>query len=397
MSNLTGRNFGRYQILELLGEGGMAAVYKAYDTRLGRYVAVKILHPTSGADSALLRRFELEARALAQLNHPAVVRVLDYGEQDGQPYLVLEYIPSGTLKDRLAAAAGRPMEERAAAVFLVPIASALEAAHQRGIIHRDVKPGNILIAENGQPMLSDFGIAKTLESEVTAELTSAGMRMGTPDYMSPEQCSGAPVDYRTDIYSLGIVFYEMVTGRKPFSADTPMATMHRQVYDPLPDAPGLSPAAKAVLQRALAKDPAARYQTVGQFAAALNDLSTGRVAERAPAGSPPRPAPRPRAAPRRAFPWRLLLAIIAAAALLLAVGWLVMLVRPLLQNLPAIPALPTAAARATKPPAGGKPTAVGPVSNAWKAGPPGLYLAAGNHQQSLPAGPQKRRFQPAFW
>ncbi len=293
MTNLTGRSLGRYQIYEALGEGGMATVYRAYDTRLGRFVALKVMRPATEPQPALLRRFELEARALARLSHPAIVRVLDYGEDNGWPFMVMELISGGTLKDRMTAAP-RPIPYREAAHFLAPVARALELAHANGIVHRDVKPSNILIGERGEPLLSDFGIAKTLESDATAELTGTGVRLGTPDYMSPEQCMGAPVDYRTDIYSLGIVLFEMLTGVKPFSADSPMATMHRQIYDPLPDprqwAPGLPPAAAQVLYRALAKNPLERFSSMGEFAAALESLASGA----APAVEAPRPYSPPR-------------------------------------------------------------------------------------------------------
>lgn len=292
MTNLTGRNLGRYQIFEALGEGGMATVYKAYDTRLGRYVALKVMRPAVEPQPALLRRFELEARALARLSHPAIVRVLDYGEENGWPFMVMELVPSGTLKDRLAASP-RPTPYREAARFLAPVARALELAHSHGIVHRDVKPSNILIGERGEPLLSDFGIAKTLESDATQELTGTGVRLGTPDYMSPEQCMGAPVDYRTDIYSLGLVLFEMLTGVKPFSAETQMATMHRQIYDPLPSprqwAPGLPPVVEQVLGRALAKNPQDRFGSMGEFAAALEGLADGSLAAR---GAPPAPEPR---------------------------------------------------------------------------------------------------------
>lgn len=408
MANLIGRMLGRYQILELLGEGGMASVYKAYDTRLGRYVAVKVLHPLSGSDPAPLRRFELEARSLAQLSHPAIVRVLDYGDQDGRPYLVLEYIPAGTLKDRLAAQNGRPMPWREAAGFLAPIARALETAHRHNIIHRDVKPSNILISDTGQPLLSDFGIAKTLESNITPDLTGAGVRMGTPEYMSPEQCTVGAVDFRTDIYSLGIVFYEMVTGRKPFTGDSGMAVMHQQVYDPLPP-PGqfasLPRDVEAVLYRALAKDPGARFASMGEFAAALESLaSTGRAnvsmpAEarvpaaspptdlrgygRVPAGPPPTGyAPPGYAPPPRAPRWfgRLLLALVLAAIAILVVASLLAAARPLWQRLislqlPSLPnlSLPTSAARPT---ATRKPAQ--PATTDWQQGRLAFVQRQGN-------------------
>lgn len=346
MASWIGKSLGRYQIVDLLGEGGMASVYRAYDTRLGRYVALKVMRPAVGPDSALLRRFELEARALAQLSHPAVVRVLDYGEQDGQPYLVLEFIPSGTLKDRLSAGGGRPEPWREAVSFLLPIARALEAAHQRGIIHRDVKPGNILIAENGQPMLSDFGIAKTLENDVTPELTGVGMRLGTPEYMSPEQCNGAAVDYRTDIYSLGLVLYEMLTGRKAFTAETPMAVMQRQVYDALPPprqfAPGMPRSLEAVLYRALDKDPGQRFATMGEFAQALERVLHEGDAPRRPGGAARRPAGK--------RSWRWLWGLVLGLAALLGLVALAALARPVFENLLAGPAAtprPTRAAAAT--------------------------------------------------
>lgn len=324
MSGLIGRTLGRYQILEALGEGGMATVFKAYDTRLGRYVALKVMRPLATPQPALMRRFELEARALASLAHPAIVRVLDYGEHDGWPYLVLEMTPGGTLRDWLPPGpdgSARPLAWREAARFLLPIARALEFAHQRGIIHRDVKPGNILLTESGQPMLSDFGIAKTFENEGTTDLTAVGVRLGTPEYMSPEQCLGQPVDYRTDIYSLGAVFYEMVTGRKPFTADSPMAVMHRQIYDPLPPPrranPGLPPAVEDVLYRAMAKGPGERYQNMGEFASALEDLArgepTGESQGVAPFG-PARPARRAWLA-RALLGAGLLLALLAVYAL----------------------------------------------------------------------------------
>jgi serine/threonine protein kinase len=280
MTNLMGHTLGRYQILEQVGEGGMATVYKAYDTRLGRYVALKVMRPAAVPDPSLLRRFEFEAMALAKLAHPAIVRVLDYGEENNLPYLVLEYIPDGTLKDVLASGprgTSRPLPWRQAAQLLAPIARALEYAHQHSIIHRDVKPSNILMTASGQPMLSDFGIAKTFETEATAQLTGTGVRLGTPEYMSPEQCQGKPVDTRTDIYSLGIVFYELITGHKPFTADSQMVVMHSQIYDPLPSPrrylAHLPKNVERVLNRALAKNPQARFQNMASYAAALEGLA----------------------------------------------------------------------------------------------------------------------------
>jgi serine/threonine protein kinase len=272
MPNLIGQSLGRYHILEQLGEGGMATVYKAFDTLLERDVAVKVIRVDQFAPAVLeriLKRFEREAKALARLTHPNIVHINDYGEQDGIPYLVMDYLPGGTLKQRL----GKPIPWQEAARLLIPVAEALEYAHEHGIVHRDVKPSNILLTEKGQPMLTDFGIAKILESEETAELTGTGMGVGTPEYMAPEQTSSKSVDQRADIYSLGIVLYEMVTGRKPFIADTPLAVLFKQASEPLPRprqyVPDLPEAVEKVLIKALAKKPEDRYQSMGEFANAM--------------------------------------------------------------------------------------------------------------------------------
>ena len=280
MVSLIGQSLGRYHILEQLGEGGMATVYKAYDTRLERDVAIKVIRIDQFAPTVLeriLKRFEREAKALARLTHPNIVHINDYGEQDGIPYLVMDYLPGGTLKQRL----GKPILWQEAIRLLIPVAEALEYAHEHGIIHRDVKPSNILLTEKGQPMLTDFGIAKILESEETAELTGTGMGVGTPEYMAPEQSSSKSVDQRADIYSLGIVLYEMVTGRKPFIADTPLAVLLKQASEPLPRprqfVPGLPEEVEKVLFKALAKKPEDRYQDAGAFAEALERLGRGEV------------------------------------------------------------------------------------------------------------------------
>ncbi|MGB9724679.1 MAG: serine/threonine-protein kinase, partial [Chloroflexia bacterium] len=231
-----GQSVGRYHIVEQLGEGGMATVYKAYDTRLEREVALKVIRRGAFPPEQLeriLRRFEREAKALARLTHPNIVGLIDYGEYEGSPYLVMEYLPGGTLKKLLEARAGRPLPWEEAVRLLLPIARALHFAHRQGFIHRDVKPSNILITESGEPMLSDFGIAKLLETEETT-LTGTGVGVGTPEYMAPEQGLGRKVDARADVYALGVVLYELVTGRKPYTADTPMAVVFKHLSDPLP-------------------------------------------------------------------------------------------------------------------------------------------------------------------
>ena len=286
MSSLIGQSLGRYQILEQLGEGGMATVYKAKDTLLDRFVAIKVIRTDQFAPSMLdemRKRFEREAKALAKLSHPNIVHVHDYGEFEGAPYLVMEYLSSGTLKD---APAG-PIPWQRALQILLPIAHALAYAHEHGVIHRDIKPANILLTENGLPMLSDFGIAKLLGSNDGGTLTTAGMSIGTPQYMAPEQWTGQSGP-QSDIYSLGVVLYELVTGRKPFTADTPAGVMLKQVNEPLPSprqfAPDLPEGLEAVLVKALARDPAGRYESMNEFAAALEALPSAMKLEVGPGG-----------------------------------------------------------------------------------------------------------------
>jgi len=200
-----------------------------------------------------LKRFEREAKALARLTHPNIVKVTDYGEYESKPYLVMPYLPGGTLKTKL----GKPMSWNEAVELILPVAEALRYAHSEHMIHRDVKPSNIIHTRSGHPMLTDFGIAKLLDLEETVDLTGTSAAVGTPEYMAPEQANAKTVDHRADIYSLGIVLYEMVTGRKPFIADTPMAVLVMHIHDPLPSprkfAPSLSERAEKILIKALAK------------------------------------------------------------------------------------------------------------------------------------------------
>jgi len=281
MSNLIGQSLGRYHILEQLGEGGMAVVYKAYDTRLECDVAIKVISTnkfTPDAVARALKRFEREAKALAKLTHPNIVKVIDYGEYEGQPYLVMPYLAGGNLKQYLRQHGRLPWQE--AAHLLLPIAQALDFAHSQGVIHRDVKPANILLTQNGQPMLTDFGVAKVVEEEATVDLTGTAAAVGTPEYMAPEQ-TGKNIDHRVDIYALGIVFYEMLTGRRPYEADTPLAVLVKQASEPLPRpsqfASDLPDAVEKVLIKALAKDPNDRYKDMGMFAEALERLGGEKV------------------------------------------------------------------------------------------------------------------------
>ncbi len=280
MPNLIGQSFGRYQILEQLGEGGMAIVYKAYDTRLETEVAVKVIRTDNILPSVLdraLKRFEREAKALAKLTHPNIVKVSDYGEYEGKPYLVMPYLPGGTLKLKL----GKSIPWQEAIQLLIPIADALDYAHSQNMIHRDVKPSNILLTQRGQPMLTDFGIAKVLDLEETLDLTGTSAAVGTPEYMAPEQATAKAVDHRADIYALGVVLYEMVTGRKPFVADTPLAVLFKHASDPLPRpkqfVPDLPDGVEKVLLKALAKKPEDRYQSMAEMRTAFERVIAGQT------------------------------------------------------------------------------------------------------------------------
>jgi len=282
--NLNSRMLGRYRILEKAGEGGMAVVHKAEDTRLGNLVAIKFIRtdrlaPELAAKS--LKRFEREAKSLAQLSHPNIVKVLDYGDMDGQPYIVMEYLPGGTLKQRLP---GKIIAWEQAIKALLPIAQALQFAHERNIIHRDVKPSNVLFNEAKQPVLSDFGIVKMLGDDATQDLSTTSLLVGTPEYMSPEQARGEPFDHRVDIYALGIMLYEMVTGRKPFKADTPVGMLVKQASEPLPRPtlfnPDLPAAVEAALMKTLAKNPDERFRSMEGLISSLSQLlaSSGKSA-----------------------------------------------------------------------------------------------------------------------
>jgi eukaryotic-like serine/threonine-protein kinase len=283
MPNLIGKSLGRYHILEQIGEGGMAIVYKAFDTRLESEVAIKVIRTDQLAPAILeraLKRFEREAKALARLTHANIVNVTDYGEEEGLPFLAMPYLPGGTLKEKLRNEGKANWQD--AARLLLPVAKALAYAHEEEMIHRDVKPANILITRSGDPMLTDFGIAKIIGEEATMDLTGTRATVGTPEYMAPEQVTAKTVDHRADIYALGVVLYEMVTGRKPFQADTPMAVLVKLSSEPLPRptefTPKLPQAVEQVLLKALAKDPNNRYQNMREFVVALEKLLQGKTA-----------------------------------------------------------------------------------------------------------------------
>jgi serine/threonine-protein kinase len=265
-----GENVGPYRIIEQLGQGGMATVFKAYHPALDRYVAIKVLHPAFKEDPNFLARFQREARIVAKLEHPHIVPVYDFSEHKGMAYLVMRYVAGETLKAHLT---GEPLSADRILEILKPVAEALAYAHEQGVLHRDIKPSNVMLTPEGGIYLTDFGLARMAQSGEST--LSQDMMIGTPQYMSPEQAKGEKVDERTDIYSLGVVLFEMLTGRVPFSADTPYAVVHDHIYTPLPlpttIKSDISPALERVLLKALAKEKDDRYQKVTELALAFED------------------------------------------------------------------------------------------------------------------------------
>jgi tRNA A-37 threonylcarbamoyl transferase component Bud32 len=332
---------GRYRLEARIGRGGMSSVYRAFDTVLEREVAIKLMHREIASDSDQLERFRREARAIAQLNNPHIVTVIDAGEwseQDGSgdvelgtPYIVLELVAGETLKDLIRR--DGPLDAPPALAYTLEIARALGVAHARGIVHRDVKPQNILLSPEGGAKITDFGIARSLAEE---GLTMDGRVLGTTDYVSPEQALGQRVTGQSDVYSLGVVLYEMLTGAVPFEGDSPVAVAMMHVREEVPDVqlarPQLSAAAAAVVERATARDVERRYPDMARMA---SDLEEALAIEAARAGQTTgevttvlRTLPGPA---RRLVPWRvrhparwigsLLLAVVAAGvALVAAVG-----------------------------------------------------------------------------
>ncbi|MCA9919606.1 MAG: protein kinase [Anaerolineales bacterium] len=267
---MTRKKYGRYEIESELGRGGMATVYLANDPRFGRKVALKVMSRALRDDPTFRGRFEREARIIATLEHPAIVPVYDYGESDGQPFLVMRHMPGGTLADRIIAG---PFTLATAVPIIQRLAGALDHAHQHGVIHRDLKPGNILFDQYNNAFLTDFGIVKLAQGGST-NLTGSGV-IGTPAYMSPEQIHGEQVlDGRSDIYTLGIILFEMLTGRKPYRADTPVKQMMAHVLNPIPQIremkPDLPAAFEPVMQRVLAKERDERFATATQLADAIS-------------------------------------------------------------------------------------------------------------------------------
>ena len=343
---------GRYRLDAEIGRGGMSTVYRAFDTVLERPVAIKLMHREIAADSDQLERFRREARSVAQLSHPHVVTVIDAGEEPGAggsssgaggapsgagngaggtPYIVFEYVDGETLKDVIRREG--PLEIPQAIAYTIEIARALGAAHEHHIVHRDVKPHNVLVSEEGAAKITDFGIARTLTEE---GLTVAGRVLGTTDYVSPEQALGQPVTGQSDLYSLGVVLFEMLTGEVPFHGDSPVAVAMKHVREEVPDVqhlrPELSAASAAVLDRAVSKDLARRYPDAASMVADLEEVLTVETARAGQATGEVTSVLRTLPGPaRRRLPWRMrhparwvlslvLVAAVVAIALALAAG-----------------------------------------------------------------------------
>lgn len=288
-SKWTGKKLGnRYLIDEMLGQGGMSTVYKATDPNLKRVVAVKMIHPHLSSNPDFVQRFEEEAAAVAQLRHHGIIQVYDFNKDDDVYYMVLEFVAGETIQDHLKRLndEGRRLSISKAVEYMADICDAVDYAHQRGMIHRDIKPANLMLNVLGQAILMDFGIAKIVGGQ---RHTATGAVVGTAMYMSPEQIKGEPPDRRTDIYSLGVTLFEMVSGHPPFQADSAMTLMMMHINDPVPDPRKINPDVPAdlveVINKALAKDSDQRYQTAAQMASALRNV-LGRIKSGASAEIP---------------------------------------------------------------------------------------------------------------
>jgi serine/threonine-protein kinase len=266
---LIGTKLGNYDIVKLIGKGGMAAVYEAHQPSMNRNVAIKVMSASISSDPSFVQRFKNEAQLIARLEHAHILPVYDFGEEKGTLYIVMRYLDAGTLEDRVGKTG---MDIKEAVGLFSQLATALDYAHSKGVIHRDLKPGNVLVDNQGNAFLSDFGIAKSLEGG--QNLTGTGGVVGTPNYMSPEQGLGGEIDARSDIYALGVILFEMLTGQTPFMGDNPMQVMLKHINDQPPSSRSLNPqiseAVDSVILKALSKDPDKRFKSAKDMAKALD-------------------------------------------------------------------------------------------------------------------------------
>ena len=292
---------GRYELTELVGHGGMSSVYKAHDALLERNVALKVLHEQYNTDEDFVERFKREARSVAQLQHPNIVTVIDRGEEDGRQYIVFECVKGENLKQLIERSG--PLPVRDALLLTLQMARALGFAHERGLIHRDVKPQNVLLNEDGQPKMTDFGIARSVDVE---GVTITGTVLGTSEYIAPEQARGQRVDALTDVYSLGVLLYELLAGRVPFQGENFVAIALRHVNEPAPSVlelrPDCPPRVGLAVERAMAKRPEQRFGSMNEFCrelqACLYKLDSSSE-EATMISRPPVAPPRPRQARKR--------------------------------------------------------------------------------------------------
>jgi len=296
--SLIGQQLGRYLIKDFLGAGNMAEVYLGYQPNLDRHAAIKVIRPELATDEGFITRFRHEARAIANLRHPNIVQVYDFDEQDDRYFLVLEYIQGSTLQKRIATTFSRnelmPLAE--VVTIMVALCDGLNYAHEMGVIHRDIKPANVMFTQDDVPVIADFGVAKIVNATTA---TGTNVLTGTPLYMSPEQAQGLPVDHRTDIYALGVLLFEMTTGRLPFDDDRPLRVLFKIVTETPPNPrdlnPNISPEVEAVILKTLSKSPDDRYPTANDLANALKQVAGTRPV--APRETPPLADSAPPAAP----------------------------------------------------------------------------------------------------
>jgi Tol biopolymer transport system component/tRNA A-37 threonylcarbamoyl transferase component Bud32 len=346
MSSLIGQTFGQYRIVEKIGAGGMATVYKAYQPRLDRTVAIKVLPPTYAKQPGFSERFQREAKAIASLNHPNILPVHDFGQEGAYTYIVMRYVEDArTLKAVMA----RPLRLSQVIDLIGQIAAALDYAHQGGVVHRDVKPGNVLMDGNWA-LLTDFGLAKIMAD--TSDLTGTGVGIGTPAYMSPEQGQGQPVDHRTDIYALGTILFEMLTGRLPYEAETPVAIVFKRASEPLPLLRNVNPdipdSVEQIILKALALNPDDRFASAGEMATTLKEsvgeagleemlvpppaVDKPTVVHPPQAQQPSTPTPLP-SRPLLSWPWLVgLFAIIGMTILCVSTGLIITWLRQVLPD-----------------------------------------------------------------